>query len=70
MRAIELISELSHLQRCILDIEVYPNPEEYHTSGFVLLRACITEAEAILATPYPCDTFGDTEAAGDIHLQQ
>ena len=33
-------------------IQASPSAEEYYLPGYSLLRACITEAQAVLAAPY------------------
>jgi hypothetical protein len=52
MRVAEIMADFRNLQYYIAQIQVSPEPEDYYLEGYTLLRACITEAQAILASPY------------------
>ncbi|KIW08742.1 uncharacterized protein PV09_00681 [Verruconis gallopava] len=66
MRVAEIISDFRNLQHYMAQIQANPSAEEYYLPGYSLLRACITEAQAVLASPYVyggnADPEGDLEA--------
>lgn len=66
MRVAEIVSDFRNLQHYMAQIQSSPSAEEYYLPGYSLLRACITEAQAVLASPYShganADPGGDLEA--------
>jgi hypothetical protein len=52
MRVAEIMADFRNLQYYIAQIQANPPPEDYYLEGYALLRACVTEAQAILASPY------------------
>lgn len=52
MRVAEIMADFRNLQYYIAQIQANPPPEDYYLEGYTLLRACVTEAQAILASPY------------------
>jgi len=52
MRVAEIVSDFRNLQHYMAQIQASPSAEEYYLPGYSLLRACITEAQAVLAAPY------------------
>lgn len=66
MRVAEIVSDFRNLQHYIAQIQASPSAEDYYLQGYTLLRASITEAQAVLASPYSfgngADPEGDEEA--------
>lgn len=66
MRVAEIVSDFRNLQHYMAQIQANPSAEEYYLPGYSLLRACITEAQAVLAAPYnyasSANPGGDLEA--------
>jgi hypothetical protein len=62
----EIVSDFRNLQHYMAQIQASPSAEEYYLPGYSLLRACITEAQAVLAAPYAqgssANPGGDLEA--------
>lgn len=54
MRVAEIMADFRNLQYYIAQIQANPPPEDYYLEGYTLLRACVIEAQAILASPYAC----------------
>jgi hypothetical protein len=52
MRVAEIMADFRNLQYYIAQIQANPPPEDYYLEGYALLRACVGEAQAILAAPY------------------
>jgi hypothetical protein len=52
MRVAEIMADFRNLQYYISQIQANPPPEDYYLEGYTLLRACVTEAQAILTSPY------------------
>ncbi|KAE9988786.1 hypothetical protein EG328_007390 [Venturia inaequalis] len=52
MRVAEIMADFRNLQYYIAQIQANPPPEDYYLEGYTLLRACVTEGRAILASPY------------------
>jgi hypothetical protein len=52
MRIAEIMSDFRNLQYYIAQIQANPPPEDYYLEGYTLLRSVITEAQAVLASPY------------------
>lgn len=64
MRVQEIMSDFRNLQNYIAAIRANPSAEEYNEEGFVMLRRCVAEAQALLAQPFQQNgTNGDEEAA-------
>ena len=66
MRVAEIVSDFRNLQHYMAQIQTNPSAEEYYLPGYSLLRACVTEAQAVLAAPYAqgpsSNPGGDLEA--------
>ncbi|TID26866.1 hypothetical protein E2P81_ATG01329 [Venturia nashicola] len=52
LRVAEIMADFRNLQYYIAQIQANPAPEDYYLEGYSLLRACVAEAQAILASPY------------------
>jgi hypothetical protein len=62
------LSDFRNLQRSIAEIQVEPSEEEYFLPGYILLRACITESQALLISPF---TFSvGAQPQGDAELEK
>lgn len=52
MRIAEIMGDFRNIQHYIASIRARPSNEEYNEEGFVLLRRCVAEAQALLAQPF------------------
>ena len=52
IRVTEIINDYYNILRCIASTRVSPSAEEYHEYGYVVLRECAMEAEALLLQPF------------------
>ncbi|KAK4909234.1 hypothetical protein LTR49_021986 [Elasticomyces elasticus] len=63
MRVSELMNDYKNIQNYIAAIRASPSAEEYNEEGYVVLRRCVAEAQALLSQPF--ETFstkrGDEE---------
>jgi hypothetical protein len=64
MRVQEIMTDFRTIQSYIAAIRANPSAEEYNEDGFVVLRRCVAEAQALLAQPFNVQngTGGDEEA--------
>lgn len=46
------MADFRSLQYYISQIQANPPPEDYYLEGYTLLRSVVTEAQAVLASPY------------------
>lgn len=53
MRIAEIMNDFRNIQHYIASIRLRPSNEEHNEDGYVLLRRCIAEAQALLAQPFP-----------------
>jgi hypothetical protein len=68
MRVAEIVSDFRNLQHYMAQIHTNPSAEEYYLPGYSLLRACITEAQAVLASPY--GQGGNEDPRGDVEAEK
>jgi len=68
MRISELISDFRAIQTYIAAIRTRPSAEAYHEEGYVLLRRCVTEAQALLAQPFQAAPTGKGDEEGNCLL--
>ena len=71
LRLAEIVQDFRNLQRLISQIRTTPTPEEYNGEGYVLLRQCLSEGQAVLQAPFstsPGTPEGDPEQE-KMHLQ-
>ena len=64
MRVAELMTDFRSLQRHLASIRVTYAPENQNLEGYVVLRQCMTEAQAILNQPFQSSSVhprGDEE---------
>lgn len=52
MRVAEIMIDYRNLQHYIASIRAEPIPEEHGEEGYVLLRRCISESQAVLYQPF------------------
>ena len=52
MRIAEIMNDFRNLQVYLVQIQPSPTAEEYYLEGYSLLRACVSEAQATLQTPF------------------
>ncbi len=64
MRVQEIMLDFRTIQGYIAAIRANPSAEEYNEDGFVVLRRCVAEAQALLAQPFNIQngSIGDEEA--------
>jgi len=68
MRISELISDFRAIQTYIAAIRTRPSAEAYHEEGYVLLRRCVNEAQALLAQPFQAAPTGKGDEEGNCLL--
>lgn len=63
MRIAEIMSDFRNLQNYIASIRASPSAEEYNEEGYMVLRRCVAEAQALLQQPFQTysGTRGDEE---------
>lgn len=52
MRVAEIISDFRTLQHYLASIRANPSSEEYYEEGYIVLRQCAAEAQALLLQPF------------------
>lgn len=52
MRIAEVMNDYHMIQRRISQYQVLAPQQDYYQEGYVILRQCVTEAQAVLAAPY------------------
>lgn len=52
MRVAEIISDFRNIQHFLASIRVNPSAQEYYEEGYVVLRQCATDAQALLSQPF------------------
>ena len=52
MRVAEIINDFRNIQNYIASIRANPAAEEYNEEGYVLLRKCVADAQALLSQPF------------------
>lgn len=71
MRVQEIITDFRNLQNYIASIRANPSAEEYNEDGFVVLRRCVAEAQALLAQPFQSQNgTGRDEEQNRAHLRR
>lgn len=48
MRIAEVVSDFRNLQHYIASIKINPSAEDYYEEGYIVLRECAAEAQALL----------------------
>lgn len=63
MRVAEIMNDYRNVQNYIAGIRANPSSEEYNEDGYVVLRRCVSEAQALLAQPFAAQngSTGDPE---------
>ena len=64
MRIAEIMTDFRNLQHYLSQLHATPTAEEYYLEGYSLIRSCVSEAQAILQTPFSASigaTSGDPE---------
>jgi len=64
MRVAELMTDFRNLQRHLASVRVTYAPENHNLEGYVVLRQCMSEAQAILNQPFQSSSVhprGDEE---------
>ncbi|KAF1837711.1 hypothetical protein BDW02DRAFT_108765 [Decorospora gaudefroyi] len=62
IRVAEIMTDFRNLQHYLVQLRATPTAEEYYLEGYSLLRECMSEAQAILQTPF---SGGAGAATGD-----
>lgn len=63
MRVAEIMNDFRNIMSYISGIRANPSAEEYNEEGYVLLRRCVADAQALLAQPFQAqgEMVGDNE---------
>jgi hypothetical protein len=70
MRVAEIMTDFRNLQYYLSQIQASPTPEDYYLEGYQLLRACIAEAQAALASPYSYSPAQNPDGDAEIEKAQ
>lgn len=70
MRVAEIMTDFRNLQYYLARCQASPAPEEYYLEGYQLLRSCIVEAQAALATPYAYSPVQSPEGDAEVEKAQ
>ncbi|KAF2458791.1 hypothetical protein BDY21DRAFT_211891 [Lineolata rhizophorae] len=65
LRVAEIMTDFRNLQHYIAAIRASPTAEEYYLEGYTILRACVAEAQALLAAPPFPETGSGGGGTGD-----
>lgn len=52
MRIAEIMTDFRNIQTYIASIRASPSAEEYNEEGYLILRRCVTEAQALLSQTF------------------
>lgn len=52
MRIAEIMTDFRNIQTYIASIRASPSAEEYNEEGYLVLRRCVAEAQALLSQPF------------------
>lgn len=58
MRVTELMGDYRNLQTYMASIRASPSAEEYNEEGYVVLRQCVSQSQALLAQPFQSENPG------------
>ena len=63
MRIAEIINDFRNFMTYISGVRANPGESEYNEEGYVMIRRCIAEAQALLAQPFDAQNgmTGETE---------
>lgn len=63
MRVSELMGDYRNLQSYMANIRASPSAEEYNEDGYVVLRQCVAQSQALLQQPFQAEgtSRGDEE---------
>jgi hypothetical protein len=71
MRVSEIMLDYRNIQNYIVAIRASPSAEEYNEEGYLVLRRCVAEAQALLAQPFQTVNTGKGDAEHDkMHLRR
>lgn len=71
MRVAEIMSDFRNVQHYIASIRASPSAEEYNEEGYLILRRCVAEAQALLAQPFQTQGAGKRDEEQDkAHLRR
>ena len=71
MRVAEIMADFRNIQSYIASIRASPSAEEYNEEGYLVLRRCVAEAQALLAQPFQMQGAGKRDEEQDkAHLRR
>lgn len=71
MRVAEIMADFRNIQNYISSIRANPSAEEYNEEGYLVLRRCVAEAQALLSQPFQTQPGGRGDDEQDkIQLQR
>jgi hypothetical protein len=70
-RVAEIMSDFRNIQNYIAAIRASPSAEEYNEEGYVVLRRCVAEAQALLSQPFQAQNGNPgNEEQDKMHLRR
>ncbi|TKA63957.1 hypothetical protein B0A55_09505 [Friedmanniomyces simplex] len=71
MRVAEIMNDYRNIQNFMAAIRASPSAEEYNEEGYLVLRRCVAEAQALLAQPFQTLNTGRGDEEHDkMHLRR
>ena len=70
MRVAEVMNDFRTLQHHITQLQASPQTSEYYEEGYVILRQCQSEAQAVLAAQYDTGFLQVPGGAGEQEKRQ
>lgn len=71
MRVAEMMTDFRNIQNYIASIRASPSAEEYNEEGYLVLRRCVAEAQALLAQPFQAQSGSNGDEEQDkMHLRR
>ena len=64
------MNDYHSIQRCIAQYQVVAPQDDYHEEGYVVLRQCQAEAQAVLAAPYESELLQVPRGPGEAEKRQ
>lgn len=64
------MTDFRNLQYYLANIQANPTPEDYYLEGYQLLRACVAEAHAVLASPYSYSPTQNPDGDAEVERAQ
>jgi len=70
MRVAEIITDYRNILNYIAAIRASPSAEEYNEEGYLVLRRCVAEAQALSSQPFQTQNGKGDEDLDKMHLRR